>query len=55
MQNEGIGSTMKLNGKSSILFRTFNYVIQEARSVGSGYNGADTPGNSVCGTQCLPS
>jgi len=31
---------MELNGKSSILLHTFNYVIQEARSVGSGYNGA---------------
>lgn len=31
---------MKLNGKSAILLHTFNYVIQEARSVGSGYNGA---------------
>lgn len=31
---------MKLNGKSSIILHTFNYVIQEARSVGRGYNGA---------------
>jgi len=40
MQNEGTHSTMKHNGQSSILLHTFNYVIQEARSVGSGYNGA---------------
>jgi len=33
-------STMKHNGQSSVLLHTFNYVIQEARSVGSGYNGA---------------
>jgi len=40
MQNEGTRSTMKLNGRSTILLHTFNYVIQEARSEGSGYNGA---------------
>jgi len=40
MQNEGTRSTVKLNGKCSILLPTFNYVIQEARSDGSGYNGA---------------
>jgi hypothetical protein len=40
MQNEGTRSTMKLNGKSSVLLHTFNYAIQEVRSVGSGYNGA---------------
>jgi hypothetical protein len=40
MQNGGKSGTMKLNGKSSILLHTFNYVIQEARNVGNGYNGA---------------
>jgi hypothetical protein len=40
MQNEGTRSTMKLNGRSTILLHTFNYVIQEAGSEGSGYNEA---------------